>query len=223
MSKFNATHKTPDGSLRFSPLATSLFITPNGEVYTYGVRLIPQQLTADGYAWVNVPRRRGKPGAHLSVHRLVASAYCAGYAPHLTVNHRDGNKLNNHYSNLEWVTREENMRHANTTGLIKKTLTEGMVIVLRREYTTGMLIREIAEKHGITYMMTYKAVTGRQYAHVKEMHRRKIIGPRKLTEEQVRHIKCLLIMGLKSGEISAATGLGCSFIRNIRTGRTYRD
>jgi len=46
------------------------------------------------------------------VHRLVAQHFCENYQEDLVVNHKDGNKLNNHYDNLEWVTRSENDLHA---------------------------------------------------------------------------------------------------------------
>lgn len=42
------------------------------------------------------------------VHRLVALAFCAGYADGLQVSHKDENKLNNFADNLEWVTQKEN-------------------------------------------------------------------------------------------------------------------
>ena len=37
----------------------------------------------------------------------------------LEINHIDGNKLNNHYSNLEWCTTKENMQHAWDNDLVK--------------------------------------------------------------------------------------------------------
>lgn len=46
----------------------------------------------------------------ITVHRLVALTYL-GYSE-LVVNHKDGNKLNNHISNLEWVSPSENRKHA---------------------------------------------------------------------------------------------------------------
>lgn len=53
----------------------------------------------------------GQSRAH-SAHRLVARAYIGEPAdPALVVNHKDGNKKNNHFENLEWVTRGQNTRH----------------------------------------------------------------------------------------------------------------
>jgi HNH endonuclease/NUMOD4 motif len=52
------------------------------------------------------------------VHRLVAIHFIDNPKEKTEVNHIDGDKLNNHYKNLEWCTRSENMKHAHSSGLI---------------------------------------------------------------------------------------------------------
>ena len=53
----------------------------------------------------------------MTVHRLVASAFLG--KSDLTVNHIDGNRLNNHIENLEWCSLAENIRKGFETGLFK--------------------------------------------------------------------------------------------------------
>lgn len=67
------------------------------------------------------------------VSRLVAMTWCDGYADGLTVNHKDGNPLNNNSDNLEWVSLAENIRHGFKTGLYPQSKTS-------RQIVTGGLI-----------------------------------------------------------------------------------
>lgn len=82
----------------------------------------PRQ-TVKGYMRVALPHpKRFAPGdwkyINCAVHRLVARAFLPDtYAPHLQVNHKDGVKANNHYTNLEWVTAEQNRAHCEYFGL----------------------------------------------------------------------------------------------------------
>ena len=51
---------------------------------------------------------------HIQGHRVVAGLFIPKVPKKDFVNHLDGNRLNNHHSNLEWETFEENIRHSYT-------------------------------------------------------------------------------------------------------------
>lgn len=56
----------------------------------------------------------------IAVHRLVAFAWLEEpNTGEVWVNHKDGNKGNNHRSNLEWTTISQNIQHKFDTGLYK--------------------------------------------------------------------------------------------------------
>lgn len=46
------------------------------------------------------------------IHRLVAQAFIPNPMQWPEINHIDGNKANNNYSNLEWCTHKENVQHS---------------------------------------------------------------------------------------------------------------
>jgi hypothetical protein len=50
------------------------------------------------------------------VHRLVAAAFIGPCPDGMQVNHKDLDKSNNHFNNLEYVTSQGNMAHAHAAG-----------------------------------------------------------------------------------------------------------
>lgn len=54
---------------------------------------------------------------YLLIHRVVADYFVSKRDGADEVNHKDGNKRNNNADNLEWVTRNENLKHAYELGL----------------------------------------------------------------------------------------------------------
>ena len=53
-----------------------------------------------------------------SIHSLVAKAFLTKQPHHQCVNHKDGVKTNNNLENLEWVTTQQNIKHAYDNGLL---------------------------------------------------------------------------------------------------------
>lgn len=56
-----------------------------------------------------------------SIHRLVAKAFIPQIPGKPQVNHKDGNKQNNHVDNLEWMDSREQQLHAWSIGLIPES------------------------------------------------------------------------------------------------------
>ena len=78
-------------------MGTGHVVKKNGEFCKLGL--------FNGYEVVSINHKKYK------VHRLVAQAFLPNPENKPCVNHIDGNKQNNHYKNLEWVTHAENMEH----------------------------------------------------------------------------------------------------------------
>lgn len=60
--------------------------------------------------------KKGRKPKSGRIHRFVGMAFIPNPSHKPEINHKDGNKQNNHHSNLEWVTRKENNAHALLNG-----------------------------------------------------------------------------------------------------------
>lgn len=77
--------------------------------------LLNPYIVNNGYCIVTLCKDKRK--YRRSVHRLVAQSFMPNPENKPEINHKDGDKTNNCVKNLEWVTREENEKHAWANGL----------------------------------------------------------------------------------------------------------
>lgn len=82
---------------------------------------LSQRINNRGYKTVRIE------GKTKMVHRLVAESFVENVHNKKFVNHIDGNKLNNNYKNLEWVTAQENVQHCFKIGLNNKKCYENLI------------------------------------------------------------------------------------------------
>jgi len=79
-------------------------------------QLIKQSASKKGYLRVRINKENKR--YTLNVHRMVATAFIPNPDNKPQINHSDGNKKNNHTTNIEWSTNQENQDHARKNGLI---------------------------------------------------------------------------------------------------------
>ena len=124
-------------------------------------RLMKQTINPDGYPGVRLfngyDENKKELHYNSTTHRLVAKYFVNNPKPNLynSVNHIDGNKLNNHYTNLEWCNQQYQVDHAIKNNLsnpqtASAKLTEDQVIEVCKLLTEHKLTqKQIAEKFGV--------------------------------------------------------------------------
>lgn len=81
----------------------------NNQKVTRKGRILKANILNTGYCQVAL-YKKGKCKKK-AVHRLVGKAFVPNPENKPQINHKDGNKTNNHYKNIEWATAEENQQH----------------------------------------------------------------------------------------------------------------
>ena len=99
-----------------------------------------------------------------NIHAIVAYTFLGKPSDSkLEVNHKDGNRKNNHVSNLEWITHRANIQHAIDTGLMPIT---GCAKDRRKckakhcdsdEWIYANSFGELGRKLGVSYKALHKA------------------------------------------------------------------
>lgn len=109
--------------------------------------------------------------AHKKIHRLVMEAFEGIHPESHTVNHKNGIKADNRWpENLEYLSQQDNCRHAAETGLTLKgsrsplaKITEADVIAIRSSKENGVTI---GKRYGINRQSVSQIRLGISWRHV---------------------------------------------------------
>lgn len=149
----------------------NLLITKGGQVIgPRGKQLKPW--ISNGYRFVRALFPKTKSW---KIARLVAETYIPNPENKPEINHKDGNKLNDRHSNLEWSTRIENANHAYKLGLQKPRmgenasgakLNETAILAIRAYYKGGTRISFLADQYNVTHSNIHCIVNRKSWKHI---------------------------------------------------------
>lgn len=114
-------------------------------------------ISKEGYAHLTLTKDNNLKN-HM-VHRLVSIHFIKNPDGKEDVNHIDGNKLNNHVSNLEWCTQKENSQHALKNKLFKPKIKISNDTVNRiRKDSNKMSAWDISKKYAVSHAHVKKII-----------------------------------------------------------------
>lgn len=133
----------------------------NGTFSTVKGRILTQSKNKNGYKRVALSLN-GKSRFYF-VHRLVAFSYIEGNCL-LDVNHKDGDRANNFYLNLEFCTKSENIRHSLYVTGLKGVIDYKRASEFRRIYLNGGNVAKMANFFGVKKSLVCSVLDGGNWA-----------------------------------------------------------
>ncbi|WP_049851502.1 HNH endonuclease [Pantoea sp. RIT-PI-b] len=85
------------------------------------------------------------------VHRLVAETFKPNSTRGLVVDHIDGDKLNNHIDNLQWISQKQNLKKAKRKGTNQPRLTQSQIDEIVKMRNAGKSFIQITKELNTKY------------------------------------------------------------------------
>lgn len=151
---------------------------------------------------------------------------------YVEVNHKNGNKLDYSFENLEWTTKSQNQRHAINTGLKAKgsdlwnaAISEDLVHILCQELQEGCFPKDLAKKHDVSEHAIRKLRDGSTYFHIRALYPIEHKYRFDFSESTVRWVCERILEGYadkKISEMSTNKNLSTIEVKRIRNKIRYR-
>ena len=136
------------------------------------IKILKPSLAYRYYSYLFVRLNKNKKRAVSLIHSLVCKTFVNNTDKKLWVDHADGNKFNNHVSNLRWVTPAENARYAVILGA-KKSGEDNYLAQLTnqqaryvRENPQSLTRKQLAEMFGVSEGLIKNVRNGKTYKNV---------------------------------------------------------
>lgn len=203
-----------------------LYCTENGFVYyRRNNRQVPCFISRCGYVSGDVSCHGKK--VCLNVHRAIAHSFVENPDPDnkIQVNHIDGNKQNNHYTNLEWVTNQENLDHAFQLGLKTKIFTMDQIRQMREDYNSHKCTQsQLAKIYNVHCSQITDIMRNNHYCDDKYIRTRfSTTVSKKFDKETISKIRELGKQGVTRRELARMYGTDNTTISTILLNKSYSD
>ncbi len=201
-------------------------ITQDGKVYSkVSKRFLSPSINDSGYLII------GLEGKTYRVHRLVAEAFIPNLENKPEVNHIDGDKTNNHVSNLEWVTSKENKEHAWNLKLYKDIRQEHChaihsdktIHAICKDLEDGMRNLDICSKYGVSKDLVAHIKAGDIWKTISEKYNIKVKRSKTKSVNSVLKVCSLLEEGYKDKDIAELVSMDIREVGRIRRGEIFKD
>lgn len=165
---------TSCGRIRSVPRTSTVIRSGKSWQWTRKPKILSPCVEKNGYLQI-ASQHNGIRKKYL-VHRLVGFAHVSGYEPGLTINHVNGNKLDNRAENLEWVSLSANTEHQWATGLVNlrgdnhpaKKLSSRQVVYIRRLAKKGISCHSLAVIAGVSNSIISLIIQGKRWNSVHD-------------------------------------------------------
>lgn len=141
---------------------TNYIISERGDVFNVVTQHMMKQFTDNSGRFVVCLSINGKNHTK-RVHYLVYTAFYGELDPSLTINHIDEDFTNNHYTNLESMSRSMNcITYRKNNGIPTKKYSDSLIEEICIKLSNGIYYKDLAIEYDIPIQFMYQLVKGRR-------------------------------------------------------------